>query len=112
MTDLLIDGLDDWVVTTLERSAAAEGLTLEEYARRLLVTFAVPDEPSLVGELRKMRGPDAARQEWDTVAVIAAEREARTARILGEDADEAWARAYREALAAQRDRGASPGEAA
>jgi uncharacterized membrane protein len=34
----------------------------------------------------------------DTVALIHAEREARLARILGEDDEEAWARAYRAAL--------------
>ncbi len=99
MADLLVDGLEDGVLAALAARAANLGISQEDLARQILAEAASEgDTVPLIDRRRSLRTEDPLGTPLDSTGVIRAEREARTARILGEDEAEAWARGYREAL--------------
>jgi plasmid stability protein len=113
MPDLLIRGLDEALLAQLQGAANREGLSLEDWARRALEAVAgkpsAPDAAELLRALRAAARPDPS---WNSAAEIRAEREARTARILGEDPEEAWARGYMSALDPGKTPAGAKGDAA
>lgn len=119
MPDLTIDGLDDAVLAKLEARASLLRMTVGDLARSMLAaSMAEPVPPATTAaldafeQLRAMRAEVPQDPGWNSAAEIRAEREARTARILGEDPEEAWARGYRFSVEAGTAASASRGDVA
>ena len=95
----MLESLADAPVARLEGVAAARQTSAQALARDILREWLGVTERQRWGtEIRALRERVAADPQLDTIALIRAEREARTARILGEDDAEAWAATYRAAL--------------
>jgi len=113
MPALTIEGLDEAAMSSLAAIASGQGKTVEEWARELLTATARAREmPPLIDRLRALRAQGLAAEPLASVGIIRAEREARMARILGEDEGEAWARGYREAIGSNPPAASPAGEAA